>query len=163
MQRRPARNKTAPGFGVVLAINEAHILAHGNVAVKPRGAERIGVRGEHARGEYDNVHEGWCIGAAAHSSQDGVNAGVGVIVGDRVHGTKSQEWVFVREVVAMPGHDIVGRMGERTRVELGLSFDNQSRWDGVVAFSVAAPSCRVQKIPWVGETIRADGTEFREL
>ena len=150
-----AAGEEAFGFGVVLAVDEAHeLVAH--VAMKPRRAE--GVFGdEPAWREDGEVYVGGAFDGRGRG-EDGVDGGVGVVEADGVDGVEAGHVVLVGRVVAVPGHDVDGGVvdagGPELAEELGDDFE--------VAFAVFKGGDGVEEVAGVGEAVGADGAEVGE-
>ena len=146
----------ALGFGVVLALNEAHEFVH-KVAVEPGWPE--GVLGNHpARGEEDEIYV--CgSGDLAWGGEDGEDAGVGVIEAYGVDGVEAGEVVLVWSVVAVPGDDV-----ERRVVEVGCpEVSEEFCYDlEVCVVAVFVGGVRGLEVAGVGETVCSDGAEIGE-
>jgi hypothetical protein len=100
------RYKTTCLFGIVCAINETHVLGHA-VPMKPWWSKRIAVR-RHVAGWKNNKIRHCRTGVRTRARQDGIHAGVHVIVGYGINGTKAFQVILVGKVIPMPGNNIKG-------------------------------------------------------
>src|SRR3984885_9074157 len=154
MQAGPARHE-AFRLRVVCAEYKTHELVH-QVAMKPGRPE--GVIGNHpSRREYGKV-------AVRRSrnrrggAQDRINRRIGMVKRDRVDAVESREIVLVRRVIPMPRNHIEGRMIDGRRPESPHEF----RCDVKFAFTVFERSSRGLEVAGIRQSIRPNGTEFRE-
>mmetsp|Transcript_25933 Transcript_25933/g.73527 ORF Transcript_25933/g.73527 Transcript_25933/m.73527 type:complete len:419 (+) Transcript_25933:260-1516(+) len=143
-------------LGVVLATDEAHVLGHG-VAVEPRRAERV-LHGHPARGKDDKVGHSNALDCR-RAGEHGVDAGVGVVVGDRVHAVELAEVILEGNVVAVVRHDVEGR-------ERLLHLEHGAAEFGVadpLLFLVLEGGNGALKVPRVGEAVGADGAKVGQF
>uniref|UniRef100_A0A0N4ZLE2 Glucosamine_iso domain-containing protein n=1 Tax=Parastrongyloides trichosuri TaxID=131310 RepID=A0A0N4ZLE2_PARTI len=150
--QRGAAGQEAFGLGVVLAVDQPHELAH-DVAVEPRRTE--GVLGYHPAGREDDevaVGGAWRI---AGRSEHGEDRRVGMIEADRADGVETAQVVFVRHVVAVPGHHVQRAVVEGGRPQLAAVFLNALRR----AIHVLEPGDGRLEVARVGQAVGTDRTE----
>ena len=91
------------GFGIVLALDEAHKLIH-EVAMEPRRAERV-LGDNPAWGKDGEVHVSSAVNLAGRR-EDGVDGGVRVVEADGVDAVEASQVILAGGIVAVPGDDI---------------------------------------------------------
>ena len=154
VQRRPARQK-ALGLGVIGAMDQTHEFTR-DIAMKPGWPERV-LRHQPARRKDHEVEVGRA-GRVARRGQYGEDRRVGMIEADRADRIERAQVVLVRDMVAMPRHDIQRRVADAGVPEMALELGDEFE----VAVDVLEGRMRREEIARIGQPVAADRAEVRE-
>lgn len=111
-----------------------------------------------SRGEDQEISKGSC-GISRRGGKNAENGRVDMVHGDGAHVDKLGQVVLVGYIVAMPGDDIERRVGLLAHEELATQLVN----DLPRLFLNLVLGYGMQEVTGVGEAVRTQGAELREL
>ncbi|CAM2144933.1 hypothetical protein PT2222_160209 [Paraburkholderia tropica] len=154
VQARPARHE-ALGLRVVRAVHEAHELAR-DVAVIPGRTE--GVLGREPARRKDHEVDRVDARRVSRRVQHEEDRWIRMVEADRADRIEVAQIIFVRRVIAVPGHHVERRMADvgapELTVELGDEFE--------LSFKIFVRGVRREEVARIREAVRTDHTQIRQ-